>query len=125
MVVILRLKQVKKLVYSRYLSCPRRSRRASAGSIPARCVMRAPLHLVLGECSRIVKISGFANHLSFLQMQRVNGLELSGPAEAGKRSPTLRHAGRPGKPHLRPSPPGQLQRVVSLLIMPGRARGIP
>lgn len=94
MVVILRLKQVKNLVYSRYLSCPRRSRRASAGSIPARCVMRAPLHLVLGECSRIVKISGFANHLSFLQMQRVNGLELSGPAEAGKRSPTLRHAGR-------------------------------
>src|SRR3990172_6333492 len=41
-----------------------------------------------------------------------NGLELSCPAEAGKLSPTLRHAGRPSKLQSRPSPPGQLQRGV-------------
>jgi hypothetical protein len=40
-----------------------------------------------------------------------NGLELSCPAEAGKLSPTLRHAGGPSKPQSTPSPPGHLQRV--------------
>jgi hypothetical protein len=44
-----------------------------------------------------------------------NGLELSCPAEAGKPFPTLRHARRPSKPHLPPSLPGQLQRVVGPL----------
>ena len=42
-----------------------------------------------------------------------NGLELSCPAEAGSTLPTLRHAAGEQE-HLRPSPPGQLQRVVRL-----------
>jgi len=42
-----------------------------------------------------------------------NGLELSCPAEAGSATRTLGHVGGPDKPPRRPSPPGQLQRVVS------------
>jgi hypothetical protein len=42
-----------------------------------------------------------------------NGLELSCPAEAGISSMTLGHAGGRDKHPRRPSPPGQLQRVVS------------
>jgi hypothetical protein len=41
-----------------------------------------------------------------------NGLELSCPAEAGNATWTLGQAGGPSKRHSRPSPPGQLQRVV-------------
>ena len=41
-----------------------------------------------------------------------NGLELSCPAEAGNATRTLRHAGGHDKHPRRPSPPGQLQRVV-------------
>ena len=43
---------------------------------------------------------------------RANGPELSGPAEAGTRSPTLRHTGGQSKPHLRPSSPGQSKILV-------------
>ena len=38
--------------------------------------------------------------------------ELSCPVETGRSSPTLRQASRLGKPHIRPGPPGQLQRVI-------------
>ena len=41
-----------------------------------------------------------------------NGLELSCPAEAGNAARTLGQAGRQDKLLRRPSPPGQLQRVV-------------
>jgi len=41
-----------------------------------------------------------------------NGLELSCPAGAGTTRLIVRHAGGPGKLQYRPSPPGQLQRVV-------------
>jgi hypothetical protein len=41
-----------------------------------------------------------------------NGLELSCPAEAGKLSITVRQASGRFKHPRRPSPPGQLQRVV-------------
>ena len=46
-----------------------------------------------------------------------NGLELSCPAEAGYASRTLGHGGGQDKPQQRPSPPGQLQRVVSPLTL--------
>ena len=41
-----------------------------------------------------------------------NGLELSCPAEAGRTSFTLRHAGGPSKRHLPPSPPSQPKVLV-------------
>ena len=41
-----------------------------------------------------------------------NGLELSCPAEAGRTNWIVRQAGGPTKLQSRPSPPGQLQRVV-------------
>jgi hypothetical protein len=47
-----------------------------------------------------------------LEFNPHNGLELSCPAEAGSLSRIVRLAGGPGKIHSRPSPPGQLQRVV-------------
>ncbi len=50
-----------------------------------------------------------------------NGLELSCPAEAGNHTWTLGHDGGQGKDPRRPSPPGQLQRVVRLLAI--RASG--
>jgi hypothetical protein len=46
-----------------------------------------------------------------------NGLELSCPAEAGNLSGIVRQAGGQDKPPRRPSPPGQLQRVVGRHIV--------
>ncbi len=100
---------------------PRASLRRLVGCIEARVRDSRDCGMD-GECAN--DVSWFAAlslmqtmSASMFECRRVtrwppNGLELSCPAEAGRLSPTLRHAGGPGKLHPRPSPPGQLQRVV-------------
>ena len=78
--------------------------------------MALPLRSVLARSVQLGRSErGAIPFLPSRLARRPNGLELSCPAEAGTASRTLRAAGRRFKKLSRPSPPGQLQRVVGRL----------